>query len=501
VSTTSTETGRARAAFRRLGEILEGRGFRRLLATQLLNQLADGLYQIALASVLIFGFEAADTPAQVTKVLAVTYIPFSLVGPLTGPFIDRFSRRSILVGTSVARCVLTVLLIPALGWSELALLSLAVANVSVNRFLHATKNATLPTLVRRDRYLGAVTLSSTSGMVVALAGAVLAGPLAELVSPVLPLVMAVGALAASAVVAMFLALPPGERRGLSGIASEVRDNLRDVREGLRVLFSTRPATYGVFSTWTTRGLNGFILLAALVIGRARFDIGPGGFSLVLGLIGVGGFVGAVLVPALAGRVGRTGVAPVAFVAAGAATLVAGPAPAWGAVLAAVAVAGAAMQGTKIASETMIMRSIPDHYRGRAFAVYDIGYNGVWVVSALVGTLLRPLLGDLGIVVLTAALYFGGAALLTGWRRRLPVDIEVESYAGARADESPRRVIRDGRGIAVADVERSWQEDRAGTPLLVFRLRLADGRRVQVARTDEGWRLDRELPDTSPARGQ
>jgi hypothetical protein len=188
------------------------------------------------------------------------------------------------------------------------------------------------------------------------------------------------------------------------------------------------------------------------------------------------------------------VAPWAFAIAGVAVLVGGPAPAWPALLAAVTVAGAAMQATKIASETMIQRGIPDRYRGRAFAVYDLGYNGVFVLAALVATLARPVLGDLGIIFLTAALYFAGSATLALWRRRLTLEIEVRTYAGARADESPREVVWDGIPVEVAETERAWQVDRDGQRLLCFRLRLADGRRIEVSR-GEDWRLERRL---SPA---
>jgi MFS family permease len=488
-------TGDVRRGIGDIGAVLENRPFRRLLSAQLLSQAADGLYQIALASVLIFGLEAARTPAQVTKVLAVTFIPFSLVGPFTGPFIDRFSRRSILVGASVVRAALMALLIPATSWGEGALLWMAVAIVSINRFFHSTKSAVLPTLVRRDQYLLANAVSSTSGMVVALAGAVIGGPLVDAISVRVPIVLATVCTVVAAVVAATLRLPKGEKEGLGGILSELRENLRDVADGLRVLQHTPQATYGVFGTWSTRGLHGFILLAALVLGRSRFDIGPGGFSLVLGLAAVGGFAGAILVPIVARWVGRSAVAPWAFAVAGAATLVGGPVPSWAAVLAAVTVAGAAMQATKIASETMIQRGIPDRYRGRAFAVYDLGYNGVFVLAALVATLARPVVGDLGIVFLTAALYFAGSALLAVWRRRLPADIEVRAYAGGRADETPREVVWDGVPLVVEETERSWQEDRDGRRLLCFRVRLADGRRIELSLGDD-WQVERLLAPAS-----
>jgi MFS family permease len=488
-----------RRGFRRLGSLLAPRGFRLLLTSQLLNQVADGLYQIALASVLIFGLEAARTPAQVTKVLAVTLLPFSLVGPFTGPFIDRFSRRSILVGTSVVRTGLILLLLPAVGWPEPLLLGLAVATVSVNRFYHATKNAVLPTVVPTADYLGANAVSSTAGMIFALGGAVVGGPLTDAISPRLPILLAAACTVGSAVAAARLRLPRGERRGLAGIVRELRDNLRDVREGLRVLLGSAGATYAVSSTWAMRALHGFVILAALVVGRARFDIGASGFSVVLAAVGIGGFVGALLVPSVARRVGRPGVAPLAFVLAGVATLVGGPLSVWAAILAAVGLAGTAMTATKIASDTIIMRTIPDHYRGRAFAVYDIGYNGAFVIAALVATALRPFLSDLGIILLAGILYLTVGGLLALRRRRLPRDVEVRTYAGARADEEPREVLLDGIPVAVAETERSWSERRGVESLKCFRLRLADGRRIQVSLGDM-WRLDRELdPAGGPTR--
>jgi MFS family permease len=156
-----------------------------------------------------------------------------------------------------------------------------------------------------------------------------------------------------------------------------------------------------------------------------------------------------------------------------------------------------MTATKIASDTIIMRSIPDHYRGRAFAVYDIGYNGAFVVAALVATALRPFVSDLGIILLAGVLYLAVGGLLGLRRRRLPRDVEVRTYAGGRADEEPREVLLDGVPVAVEETERAWSERRGVESLRCFRLRLVDGRRIQVS-LGAMWRLDRELaPATGP----
>jgi MFS family permease len=476
--------------------------FRRLIAAQVLSQLADGAYQIALASSLIFSVEAARTPAQVTKILAVTYLPFSLVAPFTGPFIDRFSRRSLLVWSKVVMAGLTVLMIRGESWPELGLLGLVVLNVSINRFFHAAKNAVLPGLVSPGQYLLANAVSTTTGMISALGGAVIAGPIVDATSPTVGLAAGAVFMLASAMVVSTLRLPRGEKRGVSGIVSELRENLRDVADGLRVLRSSSQALYGVAAIWAMRALLGLVLLSALVLLRARFDIGVTGFSSIFAVLAVGGFAGALVVTPVARRLGYRGVAPAAMTVGAAAALVGGPVPAFAALLPVMFIEGMAVSATKIASDTLVQRGIPDRYRGRAFTVYDLGYNGAFVVAGLIPTALRPVLGDLGVILLTAGLALVVAALLHRWRRRIPEPIEVRSYAGARGDEAPREVVLQGQELDVEEVERSWREERDGERLVCFRLRLVGGRRIEISLGDT-WRLDRELEPrrTGPGRGQ
>jgi MFS family permease len=399
---------------------LAGRpAFRRLIASQALSQAADGLYQIALASVLIFSVEAAKTPGQVTKILAVTTLPFSIVGPFTGPFIDRFSRRSVLVGSKLAMVVITIGMLGGKGTPEGILLALAVVNVSINRFFHATKSAVLPSLIPPDRYLVANAVSTTTGMMTSLLGAVVGGIVVDATSPTVGIAAAAVAMAISAAIAATLPLPPGERRGLAGIVSELRDNLRDVRDGLRALRASPQAKYGVISIWLVRALLGFVVLAALVLLRERFDIQASGFSGVFVALGIGGFVGALLVPPLARRVGYRGIAPIAMTVAALAVAIGGPIPSKLALLPTVFLGGLATYAAKIASDTLIQRGVADAFRGRAFTVYELGYNGAFVVAGLIPTLLRGLLGDVGVILLTAGLALVTAAWLAVWGRRVP----------------------------------------------------------------------------------
>jgi MFS family permease len=79
------------------------------------------------------------------------------------------------------------------------------------------------------------------------------------------------------------------------------------------------------------------------------------------------------------------------------------------------------QGIAISATTIIQEQTADAYRGRAFALYDMMFNGVFVVGALVGAAFvpvdgksYPLVAVLVIGYLLAAAFY---ALLHGGRAR------------------------------------------------------------------------------------
>ena len=72
-------------------------GFRKLLGVRLVSQSGDGMFQAGMASLFFFRPEAMTDAAGVAAALIVMLLPFSIVGPFTGPFLDRWRRRQILV--------------------------------------------------------------------------------------------------------------------------------------------------------------------------------------------------------------------------------------------------------------------------------------------------------------------------------------------------------------------------------------------------------------------
>ncbi len=88
-----------------LREVLAGRDFRRLFGVRLVAQLGDGLLQAALATFVLFSPEREPNAAKVAAAFAILLLPYSLIGPFAGVFLDRWQRATCSCApTSSRRC-------------------------------------------------------------------------------------------------------------------------------------------------------------------------------------------------------------------------------------------------------------------------------------------------------------------------------------------------------------------------------------------------------------
>ena len=82
---------------------IPGSPLRVLVTGQCLSQGADGLAQIAFAHFFLFDVGEGATPGRIATVLAVTLLPFSVVGPFAGVLLDRYDRRRLMIASDLVR--------------------------------------------------------------------------------------------------------------------------------------------------------------------------------------------------------------------------------------------------------------------------------------------------------------------------------------------------------------------------------------------------------------
>jgi MFS family permease len=408
-----------------LRAVLEERDFRRLFGTRLVSQFSDGIFQFGVVGYAFFSPEQQTTAVEVATGLAVLLLPYSILGPFVGVFIDRWSRRQILVVVPVVRGVLLLIAaaLVAGGAPDAWFYVAALAVLGVNRFFLAALGASLPHVVSRDKLMMGNAVTPTSGTVLTFVGAG-AGYLLRLIfgaghqGTALLLVTSGVVMASSALIAATM------ERSLLGPAFDpdrpqareaVRHVLGGLTDGVRHVIHHRAAAAALGAMATHRFMYGMCTAMLIMLYRYHFthdaDEALTGVAVVVAVSGVGFFAAALITPWATERFGLTNWVPAMLATMGVLMFVLCVSfQEWGFIVAGF-VLGIAGQSVKICADTMVQRDIQDGYLGRVFSIYDMLFNGMYVLAAALAAVLLPAdgLSYLVLALITAG-YLGGAVL-------------------------------------------------------------------------------------------
>jgi MFS family permease len=383
--------------------VLRGRNFRRLYATRLLSALADGVFQVGVAGYVLFSPEQQATAAEAAATAAALLLPYSVLGPFAGVFIDRWRRRQILVYAPLIRALVLAAAAVLLryGHDGAPFLLAALIVLGVNRFFLSALSAALPHVVGREELITANAVSVTSGTVAAFAGAG-AGYLLRLLvgggrhGTALILLWAAALYVATSAIATRLGrdlLGPELRTARPETREAVSLVVRGLIDGGRHVWERRSAAFALGVIGVHRFLYGITtIMTVLLFGNYFTDsaqAGMGGFALTLVVSGAGYFLAAVITPPVTERIRKETwiTAQLAFVAVAEVVLAApfSPPPfvAGGFVL------GVAAQGVKLCVDTIVQTIIADAYRGRVFSFYDMLFNGLYVAGFAAAAAILP----------------------------------------------------------------------------------------------------------------
>lgn len=437
-----------------LRSVLSGpglRAFRLLFATRLVGQFTDGAFQAALASYVVFNPQNAATPGKVAAAFAVLLLPFTVVGPFAGVFLDRWDRRQVLITANLIRAVVVVLVtFAAATHAPLWLFYVgALAVVSVNRFVLAGLSAALPHTVPANQLVTANAVCPTAGTMATAAGAVVSFIARAVFGPgTAGTAATLGSTAVLYALAALCALAIGRRKlgpfGVPAVAAwtALRSVAAGLAEGARHVAARPRAGRPLLAIAAARFCYGAVTLMTLLLCRNYFnnpadtDKGLAEFAVAAGISAVGFGVGAVVTPFVARRLRLGTWIAVCLALAGVAELLGGlpfqPAP----LFAGAGVLGLASQGQKISTDTRVQTGVDDAFRGRVFVYYDMLYNGAYVLAVVVSASLLPVDGRSYAVVIGVAVLYGLAALWFAGREVRPGAAVDDAIASGAAGLSP-----------------------------------------------------------------
>jgi MFS family permease len=419
-----------------LRAVVRHRDFRRLYATRLTSQAADGAFQAALASLFFFSPERQTSAGSVAAAFATLLLPYSLVGPFAGVLLDRWRRRQVLVAANLLRTGM-VLGVAALVLAQVTgpvLYAAVLACLSVNRFFLAGLSAALPHVVTRDELVMANSVSTTSGTVVAIVGGGLGFGLRRLLgegpsADARVIVMA----AAGYVVAAGLAarmhkdlLGPDFSHESQQAREAVRRVARGLGDGARHVWHHRPAGHALAAIAAHRFFYGVSTISAILLFRSHFndpqdvDAGLAGLASAFAASGLGFLAAAFVTPEVTHRLPKAYWITICFALAAVTEAVYVVFLDETSLLVGAFLVGFAAQGSKICVDTIVQESVDDAYRGRVFSFYDVLFNVAFVSAAAFGAAALPPDGSsravfafIAVGYATTALVYARAAGRTG----------------------------------------------------------------------------------------
>lgn len=369
------------------------RSFRRLWWGQVISELGNWFNFLA-ALGLVRAVSGGDALVTTITLLA-RLIPFTLFAPLAGAFVDRWSRRGVMIATDIARVFVALgfLLVEKPDQLWIAYVCTAVLSM-LGAFFEAAKNAAVPNITgERDLLAGNALMFSSRFLLMSL-GAALGGWTAANVGYRAAFVINALSFLVSAYSVWLI--PEAETRQAASAAQETRGRRRsywsDIREGWAfiVRHETVAAILVINILWATGG--GAINLISDRLGGIVFagERGVSGDSAVAALYFAAGF-GLFIGMLVARRVGAY------FELAGTTAGYIG----WslliqGVIFALIGVmpnlllacllllVSRILLGAEFAvQETLLMRSVPDNLRGRVSTTDRATELMVWSFSTAV----------------------------------------------------------------------------------------------------------------------
>ncbi len=428
--------------FNRMFAVFSIRDYSVLIGTQFLVQTGQGVIQGAIGKSIAFGgekgFDVSTVPSAdyLLKVVLALYIPYSLVSPFIGVFIDRFQRKRVLawanvVTAAVVAAVAVAVMLPLgdessegnVGATIALIVGLLVIQACV-RVALAVKSAAIPDVLSGKDLLQGNALSQAGGalfQIVGISGALVG---ASLLPSWLVVIGGCAILGVATIVAGQLRRAEAREHD-STFGQEARRVVSTIVAGLREVASRPPAALGLLSFQMLRyQFWGFGLFTFALYAKNLVEGGDAS-NVALGISGAGGFVGGALGLVLAQK-WKDRIPPIRLLLAsmfalGAGVLVFGAFVSLAGFALLLFVGFFAFFMGKISADTIMQQAIRDDFRGRAFALFDLAYNLGFIVPAMILSLLwvegsaartRVILMASGVV------FLGLTFLVAAWARRI-----------------------------------------------------------------------------------
>src|SRR5713226_5492818 len=162
------------AAYLRL--VSQNRNFRRLWLAQIVNEIGDWFYTLAIYSLLL---QLTGRASSVALALVLQVLPQTFVGPTAGVVNDRLRRKHAMIAADLVRFAVVLAMLLVRSRSTVWLVyPLLLAETTMAAFFEPARSSVIPNIAAKGEILIANTLSSATWSMNLLIGASVGGVVA-----------------------------------------------------------------------------------------------------------------------------------------------------------------------------------------------------------------------------------------------------------------------------------------------------------------------------------
>jgi MFS family permease len=403
--------------------VAKGSRLNRILTVRWTGQFTDGLFQSALASFVLFSPERAPNAVSAALAFSVVLLPYSLIGPYVGTFLDRYSRQRIIRNCNYLRAIdlLVIAWLVSNGQTGIVLTLFVLFAFGINRLILAGLSAGLPLLVKKEELIAANALAVTGGTIWVVIGGGVGIAVKNFVDKTYGTDFADSVVIILAVLGFLSAalscyrLKKNEVGPLPHEMPEENKGYKEILEGLKILRRHPDALRGIFAVGMQRSGITALTLMALLLERNTFndpanpDAGLAGFGRALAIAGIGIGLGAVISPYGVLKFGRHKWMRILMFACIPPLLIYAFSINEITMIGSAFFVGLCGQGIKVTNDALVQSKINDEFRGRVFAFYDVAVNAGIVIGAIGAALLMPDSGVTSVLPFVIALVYLFAA--------------------------------------------------------------------------------------------
>jgi predicted MFS family arabinose efflux permease len=377
--------------------VRKNRNFRRLWLAQIISEMGDWIYAIAIYTLLL---ELTRSAASVALAVVLQVLPQFFVAPTAGVLNDRLSRKRIMIAADLARAsiVLGMLFVSRAQMVPLVYL-LLLLETTMWAFFEPGRSAIVPNITDGEDLVAANTLSSMTWSFNLALGSGIGGAIAAFFGRDTVFVLNSLSFVISASLIWGMKFPEPHLDGAKPLRARDLVDFSPIAEGVRYVAKER-RLFSLMLVKAGLGLLGTHLVLLPLFGERIFSIrsagassgGMLGMSVLMSARGVGALLGPVIGGYWTGREQyrlRMGIL-IGFITAAAGYLALAASPSLAIASASVVIANAGTSMVWVFSTTLLQIHTDDRFRGRVFSA------------------------DFAFLVVTMSLSSYGAGLLVDW---------------------------------------------------------------------------------------